>query len=726
MFAAVCFVRYVERLQNLGELRIQRNIARLRGQNFRNLFAERFIQIPTVERIARLHGIRQCNCRAFRIVFRVSMHAAIHYVSDTVYLRDFCKLRIQRNIPRLRSRNFRYFIRKGDIRIPTAESIIRLARIRQRKRRTLGISFRIRMRTVFRHISDVKLTINLVKLRIKRNITRLRSRNFRYSIRKGDIRIPTVKGITVFRCICKLYRRTLFIHTRVCAVHTTVQLIGNLRKITIYKVEENTRRRCTNAVCIIAHQEQSIIARRGDTISNVQGVVCNKFNVSRSQKIGCHLIRIVAVTAIIHIKQGCLKCGCTIHTTAKCRCMENRHVQCLIVFKYASRNSKRRCAIAFESRSRKSGPRRRGCSRNGQYARRIFVLPALFCNRAKFTECACIASDNLTRKLFVGFPIVVRVFYCIRIGDKPCIIAAVRIFINALRIRLISGIIFRVIYHVAVRTITKRFPIRTGMRSVITYKVAFSRHSKFLRFGKFFIKEQCGHHCLYRCFRNQRRILVIIVRYDLIIACTFDGKRHVCAVGRYRRFRKRRTIMCIYRIYTCRIQYRRGLNTVVKPYRDRVRCTYLIIPFHYVYGNVRLFRFTQAKSKTYILVRAIKTVVQAYGILRCRSRNIRICITVSTYRPSTSTSQHPIGNRRGSIRSLILFLVIDVIVAVIVKGDFCLAVITLLLVHIRICKPCTRRIATQKQVAVRTVTCRFPSRLCGGIRCNVRCRSRVS
>ena len=177
--------------------------------------------------------------------------------------------------------------------------------------------------------------------------------------------------------------------------------------------------------------------------------------------------------------------------------------------------------------------------------------------------------------------------------------------------------------------------------------------------------------------------------------------------------------MCIYRIYTSCIEYRRGLNAAVKTHRDRFCFTYRIIPIHHVYRNVRLFRFTQAKSKTYILVRAIKTVVQAYGILRCRSRNIRICITVSTYRPSTSTSQHPIGNRRGSIRSLILFLVIDVIVAVVVKGDFRLAVIALLLVHIRICKLCTRRIATQKQVAVRTIACRFPRRFRGDVRCNV-------
>ena len=145
MFAAVRYVGHVERLQNLGELCIQRKIARLLSRNFGNLFVELSIQIPTVESIARLHGIRQCNCRAFGIAFRVSVHAAIRYVRDVVYFWNLGKFRIKRNIARLVCKNFRYFIDTCLFGIPTNKVIAFLCCIRKHKPRTFRIRCRVRM-----------------------------------------------------------------------------------------------------------------------------------------------------------------------------------------------------------------------------------------------------------------------------------------------------------------------------------------------------------------------------------------------------------------------------------------------------------------------------------------------------------------------------------------------------------------------------------------------------
>ena len=85
-------------------------------------------------------------------------------------------------------------------------------------------------------------------------------------------------------------------------MRTAVCFIRNIGHHARHVIEENTRRRCANHVFIVTHQEKRVIARRSNTISDVQGPVYRKFHRRAGQKITRHSVRIIAVTAIVHIK----------------------------------------------------------------------------------------------------------------------------------------------------------------------------------------------------------------------------------------------------------------------------------------------------------------------------------------------------------------------------------------------------------------------------------------
>ena len=227
--------------------------------------------------------------------------------------------------------------------------------------------------------------------------------------------------------------------------------------------------------------------------------------------------------------------------------MEYSHVDCVIFFKCASGNGKRRCAVTSVSRRGNSSPRRCFRSRDGQYTRREIILPALSCNRAKFPKCTCITSNQFARKLFVCFPIIMCIFYSVRISNQTRIIAAVRIFVNALRIRLIRRIVCRIVNYVAIRTVAKSFPISARIVRFIAYVFPFAGNNNvfFLRRREFRIEEQARHHR-----RNRSRfiqILTVVVCNDLIIARAFDGKGYVRALACYRRFYQCRAVMFVQR-----------------------------------------------------------------------------------------------------------------------------------------------------------------------------------